>query len=190
MHDQREVSATSPGRRAGVPTPALRHDTHPGRGRRAPGPALHERGDARARLPSRGATSQAGASRCPTPIILPLSKSSEWWSLSSARPSSVLLPAPGRPVTGTPCQGSRRWRPRTACARLFRRVYHNPDGYRAPRRVRLRDLCRVRGRARPDLQPHRRGVARRVVRTPSGGSSRRDPSGGAVAYSAGSRVSG
>ena len=63
----------------------------------------------------------------PVAIILPISKSADWWHLDTLDRHAYFYPHVDQ-ATGCPAQGHAR-AAGEGVAPLFRRLYHNPDGY-------------------------------------------------------------
>ena len=105
---------------------------------------------ARLRVPEGGAAPHPGA-RASCAIIVPISKTAEWWSQdrSSATRTSIRT-STRRPAA--PSSGHAR-AAEQAIATIYRRLFHNPDGYRARGRVRLRHLLRMRAGGDERLRP-------------------------------------
>ena len=63
-------------------------------------------------------------------IIMPMSKTAEWWKKSALERHSYFYPH-HEDATGSPVKGHAK-AAEAGISKLFRRLYHNPDGYQRP----------------------------------------------------------
>ena len=79
----------------------------------------------------RRATARQSGRTMPNVIILPLSKTDEWWRLNPLRRHAYFYPhadaTSGEPVKGHAVAAE------AGISTVFRRLYHNPDGYQRPK---------------------------------------------------------
>ena len=124
--EQVPAAAAGDRRRAAAPHRRFRRD--PDARRRLPQSALLEPGD--------GALLEQGRAAAPigrlskNAIVVPMRKTAEWWQKSALERHSYFYPhvdhASAAPVKGHALAAEK------GIPSLFRRVYHNPDGYERP----------------------------------------------------------
>ena len=77
-------------------------------------------------------------------VIMPMSKTAAWWEKSALERHSYFYPH-HEDSSGSPVKGHAK-AAEAGISKVFRRLYHNPDGYQRPERVRLHHLLRVHRR--------------------------------------------
>ena len=91
--------------------------------------ALQQRRDAEVSRTSRRCSRQSGRTAA-NAVILPMSKTAEWWEKSALERHSYFYPH-HEDASGSPVKGHAR-AAEAGITRVFRRLYHNPDGYMRP----------------------------------------------------------
>ena len=79
----------------------------------------------------RHALPRASGRVVPNVIILPISKTDEWWQLSPLERHAYFYPHTDA-TSGAPVQGHAQ-AAEAGVLTIFRRLYHNPDGYQRPK---------------------------------------------------------
>ena len=92
-------------------------------------------------------------------IIIPMSKSQEWWDKQALDRQTYFYPHADR--EGARVKGHAR-AAEPGISTIFRKLYYNPDGHGRAERVGLRHLLRVRRRAPGDVRPDLPLAARRA----------------------------
>ena len=94
-------------------------------------------------------------------VIMPMSKTAAWWEKSALERHSYFYPH-HEDSSGSPVKGHAK-AAEAGIAKVFRRLYHNPDGYQRPERVRLHHVLRVHRREHAGVRSDLPRVARRAA---------------------------
>ena len=91
--------------------------------------ALQQRRDAQVRVQAR-AVAAVRPRRRGNCVIMPMSKTAAWWDKSALERHSYFYPH-HEDSSGSPVKGHAK-AAEAGIAKVFRRLYHNPDGYQRP----------------------------------------------------------